>query len=91
MIRIDKNKLVIEINCKGIEPLSALVQYQEAIIALLHIADLRSGQHSYNEITDGVFFGTNLLKEMMISEGQNAVINKLLIENKMDEFNKWSK
>lgn len=91
MIRIEKDKLIIEIPCKGREPLSALAEFQKSLIDLLHIANLKTGQHPERTIINGVHFTTNLLHEMMISEDQNAVINKVLITDGMDEFNKWGK
>lgn len=91
MIRLEKNKLIIEIECKNSSPLSVLAEYQLALIDLIHIADLKTGHHSESEINNGMHFTTNLLKEMNLTEDQANVLNTSLSESKLKEFNNWCK
>ena len=50
MIRLEKNKLIIEINCNGLSPLRTLAEYQKSLITMLHIANLKDGHHNNDEV-----------------------------------------
>lgn len=88
-IKIGQKKLIIEIECEHIKPLSALAEYQSGLVSLLHIADVAKDKHGEVEIENGLFYTTNLLKEMLLTLDQQSVLNEALNAKQIEQFNNW--
>lgn len=85
MVRISENKLTIEINCNN--PLSTLADFQKGLLNMMEIANLNSQEHAPDIIKDGMFYTSRLIKEMLISPGQNEIINDTISKDGLTRFN----
>ncbi len=88
-VKINGNKLIIEIDCCNQQPLAALADYQHGLTSLLHIAKLLD-EHPKAEVNTAMFHSTNLLFQMLISPTQYGVLSDGLNEESIVTFNKWA-
>lgn len=88
MVRINKDKLIIEINCNN--PLATLVNFQTGLMTMIQIANLdcMSGTETVKE---GVWHTSKLIKEMSVSFDQMERISDHLNDEEIQEFNRWSR
>lgn len=90
MIRLNGQKLIIEIDCGEHQaPLSLLSDLQTGLINLLATAPFAIGNYSEEKINWGVSMGTELLEEMIISKDQIQHLSDILTETQVKEFNRW--
>lgn len=90
MIRINGQKLIIEIDCGEYRaPLALLSDLQKGLINLLGTVPHAIGNYSAEKIDWGVSKVTELLGEMAISNDQFEHLNDSLTETQLKEFNRW--
>lgn len=88
MIRLEKNKLIIEIDSMGGSPLAMLYNFQSGLINILQVADTFAKDNPPYQVYNGLYFAKRLLEEMILTETQNEILEGSLTANELEKFNK---
>lgn len=86
MIRLEENKLIIEI--KTDFPLQILGEYQNGLITALNLIFMHEhDNYTDSRLEDGIRFTTELLREMQLSSDQSNILYKALSKKEVTDFN----